>query len=163
MKNLILVIACLITVAFSVKAQGISQNALGVRFGDNDGFGAEISYQRALSEQTRLEVDLGFRNRDGFGDSFKLSAIYQWVWNIDKGFNWYAGFGAGIGSWSKANNYSGEGDDGLFLNADGNVGIEYDFEIPLLISLDFRPEIGLIGDYGDGSDFDTALSIRYQF
>ena len=40
--------------------------------------------------------------------------------------------------------------------------IEYDFDIPLLISLDFRPELGF-GDINDDLDFDIALGIRYQF
>jgi len=147
---------------FNVQAQDISRNALGVRFGDNDGFGGEISYQHELSESTRLELDLGFRNHKSY-DAFKLTGIYQWVWNIDQGFNWYAGFGAGIGSWSAGNDYIGNSDDGLFLNADGNIGIEYNFDIPLLISLDFRPEIGVLGNYGKDTDLDIALSLRYQF
>ncbi len=162
MKNLILVVALFVTAIFSVNSQNIAKNALGVRFGDNDGFGGEISYQRALSEVTRLEVDLGFRNHKYY-DSFKLSALHQWVWNIDGRFNWYAGFGAGLGSWSADSNYIGNDDDGIFLNADGSIGIEYDFEIPLLISLDFRPEIGLVGNYGKDTDLDFALSLRYQF
>ena len=47
----------------------------------------------------------------------------------------------------------------------GNIGIEYDFNIPLLLSLDFRPEIGVAGydDFSDNFDFDIALGIRYQF
>lgn len=162
MKNLILVLVLFITGIFSMNAQNISKNALGIRFGDNDGFGGEISYQHELSEVTRLEVDLGFRNHK-FYDAYKLTALHQWVWNIDNGFNWYAGFGAGVGSWSASPDYMGSGDEGVFLNADGNVGIEYNFEIPLLISLDFRPEIGLVGDYGKDTDFDFALSLRYQF
>ncbi len=162
MKNLILVLVLFITGVFSINAQNISKNALGVRFGDNDGFGGEISYQRELSEAKRLEVDLGFRNHKYY-DAFKLSALHQWVWNIDGRFNWYAGFGAGVGSWSADRNYIGNDDDGIFLNADGNIGIEYDFEIPLLISIDFRPEIGLFGNYGKDTDFDFALSLRYQF
>jgi len=144
-------------------AQDISRNALGVRLGDNDdGFGGEISYQRELGETTRLELDLGYR-RNKYFDAFKLSGIHQWVWNIDGGFNLYAGLGAGIGSWSTGNDYVGSNNDGLFLNADGNIGIEYDFDIPLLISLDFRPEFGLIGDYGKDTSLDIALSLRYQF
>ncbi len=163
MKNLITVIALFLLATLYMNAQDISKNAVGVRFGDNDGFGGEISYQYSLGDRTRMEVDLSFRNNNDFGDSFKLTALHQWVWRIDGDFNWYAGFGTGIGSWDKGNNYSGDADDGVFLNADGNVGIEYNFEIPLLISLDFRPEIDLIGDYGDESDFDIALSLRYQF
>ena len=122
----------------------------------------EISYQHELGEMTRLELDLGFRSNKN-SDAFKLTGIHQWVWNIDGGFNWYAGLGAGIGSWNAGNDYTGNDEDGIFINADGNVGIEYDFDIPLLISLDFRPEFGLVGDYGKDTDLDIALSLRYQF
>ena len=41
--------------------QDIADNAIGLRLGDSDGFGAEISYQRALGDNNRLEVDLGWR------------------------------------------------------------------------------------------------------
>ena len=88
----------------------------------------------------RLEVDLGYRNHKNY-DAFKLSGIYQWIWNIDQGFNWYAGFGAGIGSWSYSNDINIDNDDGLFINADGNVGIEYNFNAPFLISLFVRSSI----------------------
>lgn len=160
MKKLIFMSVFLFGIIFTSNAQDIARNALGVRLGDNDGFGGEISYQHELGEMTRLELDLGFRNNSD-SDAFKLTGIHQWVWNIDGGFNWYAGFGAGIGSWN--DNTNKDRNDGLFLNADGNVGIEYDFDIPLLISLDFRPEFGLVGDYGKDTDFDIALSLRYQF
>lgn len=160
-KKLVLLVFILVPFIYS-SAQEISKNALGIRFGDNDGFGGEISYQHALKSANRIEIDLGYRDHSGY-DAFKLTGIYQWVWPIDDGFNWYAGFGAGIGSWSFADGFITDKDDGLFLNADGNVGIEYNFNIPLLISLDFRPEIGLIGDYGKDTDLDLALSLRYQF
>lgn len=49
--------------------------------------------------------------------------------------------------------------------AAGHIGIEYNLDIPLLLSLDFRPEMGF-GDEtydNDDLDLDIALSIRYQF
>ncbi|MBP9601684.1 MAG: autotransporter outer membrane beta-barrel domain-containing protein, partial [Lutibacter sp.] len=144
-----------------VNAQEISDNAIGLRLGDNNGLGTEISYQKQLSNVNRLELDLGFRSRSNDSDAFKLSGIYQWVWQIDGGFNWYAGFGAGIGSWEN-NNINSNDNDGVFLNAAGNIGIEYNFDAPILISLDVRPEIGLLGNYSD-TDLDLALSVRYQF
>lgn len=162
MKKLIFMSLFLMGIIFSANSQNIARNAIGVRLGDNDGFGGEISYQHKLGEMNRLELDLGFRSHKN-SDAFKLTGIYQWVWNIDGGFNWYAGFGAGIGSWNADNDFTGDDDEGLFINADGNIGIEYDFDIPLLISLDFRPEFGLVGDYGKDTDFDIALSLRYQF
>ena len=54
----------LMGLAFSTQAQEISKNALGLRLGDNDGFGGEISYQRGLSDNNRLELDLGWRNNN---------------------------------------------------------------------------------------------------
>ena len=87
----------------------------------------------------------------------------RWVWKINEGFNWYAGFGTGIGSWSYNDGIISDKDDGLFINVDGTIGIEYNFEAPIIISLDFRPEIGIIGDYGKDADLSLALSIRYQF
>jgi hypothetical protein len=162
MKKLFLFFIGVIGFTSVITSQEISDNALGIRFGDNDGFGGEISYQKKLYDTNRLEVDLGYRDHKNY-DAFKLTALYQWVWNIDGGFNWYAGFGGGLGSWSYNDGIIKDDDDGIFVNADGNIGIEYNFDAPLIIAIDFRPEIGIIGDYGKDTDLDLALSIRYQF
>jgi hypothetical protein len=162
MKHLILVLVCLAGFGLSLKAQELSTHAIGIRSGDNDGFGVEISYQRKINTLNRLELDLGYRDNKNF-DAWKLSGVYQWLWHIDGGFNWYAGFGGGIGNWNNKN-LNIVVDDGIFVNANGNVGVEYNFEIPLLISLDFRPEFGIINDFGDNDlGLDIALGIRYQF
>lgn len=163
MKKVLLSAFILFGIVFSSQAQDISKNALGLRLGDNDGFGGEISYQRGLSDNNRLELDLGFRNSKNV-DAFKLTGIYQWVWNIEGGFNWYAGLGAGIGSWSY--NYENNKDSGVILNAAGNIGIEYNFsEAPIQLSLDFRPEFYLNSDDYRADNFgpDLALGIRYRF
>ncbi len=160
MKKLVFTAMLIIGSLYHTSAQDISEHAIGIRTGDNDGFGYAISYQRKIKDINRIEVDLGFRDNKNF-DAWKLTGLYHWVWNIDGGFNWYAGFGAGIGTY---NNKFNNDDDGLFVNADGNIGIEYNFEIPLLISIDFRPEFGIINDFGDNDlDLDIALGIRYQF
>ena len=164
MKKIIFSAMMLIALAFTAQAQEISKNALGLRLGDNDGFGGELSYQRKLSKNNRLELDLGFRNNDNY-DAFKLVGLYQWVWNIDGGFNWYAGLGAGIGSYSY-NNFPGSKYDGngTFLLAAGDIGIEYVFDFPLQISLDLRPEL-YFGDEFRDDKFgpDIALGLRYRF
>jgi opacity protein-like surface antigen len=159
MKRIILSAIMLMGLAFAAQAQDISENALGLRLGSNDGFGAEISYQRALGSNNRLELDLGFRNNNDV-DAFKLAGIYQWVWNIEGGFNWYAGVGGGIGSWNN-NNLD---DNGTFVFAAGDIGIEYSFqEAPILLSLDFRPEIGGSGYYNNNYGSDIALGVRFKF
>lgn len=158
MKKIILLFAVLASFTFVSNAQEIADNAIGLRLGDSDGFGAEISYQRALGDNNRLEADLGWRSGNGY-DGFKLTGLYQWVWQLDGNFNWYAGAGGGFGSYSFDNNTL---DDETFFFLAGDIGIEYNFDIPLLISLDFRPELGF-GDFRDDLDFDIALGIRYQF
>ena len=84
MKRLLLSAFMLVAVAFSAEAQD-KKNAIGLRLGDNDGFGGEISYQRWLDTDNRLEFDLGWRD-SRYYDAVKLAALYQWVWNIDGGF-----------------------------------------------------------------------------
>lgn len=167
MKKLLLSAVMLLGLAVTAQAQDGGRNALGLRLGDNDGFGGEISYQRDLSSDNRLELDLGWRNSNNY-DAFKLAALYQWVWNIEGGFNWYAGVGGGIGTWSY--DFDGPGpdyghdDDGTFLFVAGDLGIEYNFDIPLRLSLDFRPELYFNDDYG-GDNFgpDIALGVRFKF
>ncbi len=161
MKKLVLGILLVVGYSASMNAQNIADNAIGLRLGDSDGFGAEISYQRALGDNNRLEADLGWRSGNDF-DGFKLTGLYQWVWNLDGNFNWYAGAGGGLGSYEFDNVPNGVDDSETFFFVAGDIGIEYDFDIPLLISLDFRPEIGF-GDFNDDLDFDIALGIRYQF
>src|SRR5690606_15897270 len=120
MKRIILA-AMLIGFAFSAQSQEIRENALGLRLGDNDGFGGEISYQRALSGNNRLEFDLGWRESKHV-DAIKLVGLYQWVWNIDGGFNWYAGAGAGIGKWDYDGPHEVDPDNGTFLLLAGDIG-----------------------------------------
>jgi hypothetical protein len=154
--------------SISVHSQEIANNAIGLRLGDSDGFGAEVSYQKQIKRTNRLEFDLGWRDSREY-DAFKLAVLYQWVRPIDGGFNWYYGFGGGLGSVDfeprlrDDERFDPEG--GLFIFGAGDIGIEYNFNIPLLLSLDFRPEFGVVGynDFSDNFDFDIALGIRYQF
>ena len=146
----------ILLISVTISAQEISKNALGVRVGDNDGFGGEISYQRYLSDNNRLEFDLGFRNANNI-DAFKLVGLYQWVNALGNNFNWFVGAGAGVGSFNSPVN------NGAFALVAANLGIEYNFDIPLLMSLDIRPELGFNDNYSNDLDLDIALGIRYQF
>jgi len=160
MKKLFLLSFALIGFAFTTQAQDIADNAIGLRLGDSDGFGAEISYQRALGTDNRLEFGLGWRDGKNY-DALRVVGLYQWVMNLDGGFNWYVGAGGGFSSYSiDVSPGDDESDTSLFVA--GDIGIEYNFDIPLLISLDFRPELGF-GDFNDDLDFDIALGLRYQF
>lgn len=164
MKNLFFTLAIVLAATTFASAQEISKNAIGLRIGGGDGFGTEISYQRALGGNNRLELDLGLETGDNY-DGFKATGIYQWVWNIESGFNWYAGFGGGVGNLSVDNDFARDRnfkDSETFVFVSGQVGIEYNFDFPLLISLDTRPSF-YFGDFRDGSGYDVALGLRYQF
>jgi len=171
MKKVFLLALFAIGFGTASNAQTISENALGLRIGGANGYGAEVSYQRAIGgDNNRLEFDLGWRNDASRYNSVKLAALYQWVWNIDGGFNWYAGAGGGIGNISaKDDRYYNDKKykyyDETFVFLAGNIGIEYNFDIPLLISLDLRPEIGFINDNNDIDKLspDIAVGVRYQF
>lgn len=167
MKKTILTFVVLLTTV-SVFAQNISDNAIGIRFGDNNGFGGEISYQRKLNDSNRLEVDLGIRGNKNYS-GFKATGLYQWVFalpDLDENVNWFVGVGGGVGSWKIKeqiiNNVTIQGSSSTFLFGAGVIGIEYTFDIPLQISLDFRPEIGFNNVY-DGFNSDLGLGIRYLF
>jgi hypothetical protein len=158
MKKLVLATLVLVAGFTSLNAQEIADNAIGLRLGASDGFGTEISYLRALGDNNRLEIDLGWKSDNDF-NAYRITGLYQWVWELDGNFNWYAGAGGGLASYSFDSSII---DDESYLFIAGDIGIEYRFDIPLLLSLDVRPEIG-IEDFNNELDFDVALGIRYQF
>lgn len=143
---MILTLALMMSMAGALSAQGGS-NAIGIRFG----YGAEISYQRPFGKENRLEADLGFN-----GGGASLSGIYQWVWDLSKvtpGLKWYAGAGATLGVYSSD----------FSVGAVGQIGTEYNFkEIPLQLSLDYRPSIFVIPSVS-GSYDGICLAARYKF
>lgn len=154
MKKLIFTVALILSIVSAANAQ-VNGKAIGLRFGGVSGYGAEISYQHPLGNANRLEVDLGL-NHYGFG----LNGVYQWVWDLSAlapGFNWYAGVGGGLGAYNYNNTNSAFG-----IGVLGQVGIEYNFTIPLQLSFDYRPGIYIIPSvYGayDG----ICFSARYRF
>ncbi|MCE1198873.1 MAG: hypothetical protein LWW85_07880 [Marinilabiliales bacterium] len=142
-------------------------HVLGLRFGSGDGFGTEISYQYGLSTLNRLEFDLGFNNHHEYYNSVRnqynswgLTTLYHWVHPIDNDFKWYIGPGAKIGSWSYNSGFNYQYDNGLFLVAAGDIGIEYTFPVGIQLALSARPELGLLNH---GTDINVGFAIRYQF
>ena len=155
-KTLLLSVIC--SIAYFSNAQ-VNPHAIGVR---GIGYGGEISYQHGIGSSNRLELDLGLWNR-AYRD-FTLTGVYHWVFNIDGGFNWFVGVGGQVGEHRDRKN---KDYGGLTLGVAGQIGIEFDFNAvgaPILLGLDYRPVIPVIGRYRDwwyGSG--TGLSIRYTF
>lgn len=169
MKKLFFCGALLLAAAFTGNSQVIRKNALGVRFSAGDGMGADVSYQRQVFTNNRLEFDLGLREDDDF-ETVKFVGLFQWVFKIDRGFNFYAGPGIGAGRWHYDRPLPDEyDDDGGFGVLTGVAGIEYVFDIPLQVSFDIRPELHFGDDRDDFDDDhddlvpDVGLSVRYTF
>ena len=159
MKRLYFALMLILSVSL-VNAQG-SKNAIGLRLGGGEGIGTEISFQHMLSDINRMEFDLGMLSGNQYS-AWGVAGIYQWVWKIDTGFNWFAGAGGRIGTWSWDNSYKGSNSGGILLAAVGNVGIEYSFPVGIQLGLDYRPQINLIS-HGDALGNSIALSVRYKF
>ena len=150
MKKIILSLALVASLCFSMNAQDISK-AIGIRGGN---YNWELSYQNPLGNSNRLELDLGLYS--GYG--LNIAGVYQWTKSLSfvaDGLHWYYGFGPEVGLWSKS----------LALGICGQIGLEYNFNnIPLQLSLDYRPGWYFIPssyhwNTGDGA----AFSVRYKF
>lgn len=161
MKNLI-VGSFLLFGIYSLSAQDISNNTIGLRLGTNRGFGTEISYQMKLKTENRAEFNLGWRSSNDIS-AIKINGLYQWVWPLEQGFNWYAGVGGGLGTYTAKNTLNNTSNNGSFLFAAGDIGIEYNFDFPLQASLDLRPEIVGNGYFENNFGTDIALGLRYKF
>ncbi len=137
----------------------IQPHAIGLRLGSGSVTGAEISYQQRLSIINRLELDAGF-GASPVHNRMTFVAIYQWVWKINGGFNWYLGPAAGVGLY-------GYDDDPDMINIalGGQIGLEFDFnhlDTPLILSIDGRPMWDFLGDHA-GFGWGTSLGIRYTW
>ncbi|MBS7316931.1 MAG: hypothetical protein ACI3ZH_06430 [Candidatus Cryptobacteroides sp.] len=142
MKKFIMVIAAVLCLSSAAFAQS---RALGVRAT----YGAELSYQHSIGSNF-VEADLGW-----FKNGFYLTGVYDFVFASEGNFNFYAGPGAAVGF------YNDSETSGINLGIAGQLGLEYNFNIPLQLSLDWRPVFNFIhGGFGwEG----IALGIRYRF
>ncbi|NBW26980.1 MAG: hypothetical protein EBR38_00230 [Flavobacteriaceae bacterium] len=157
MKNTLICLILLFGINYMF-SQEIADHTIGLRMGSNRGFGTEISYQMKIKSDNRAEFNLGWRTSNSV-NAIKLNGLYQWVWPLEQGFNWYAGVGGGLGSFSNKN----INNSGSFIFAAGDIGIEYNFDFPLQASIDLRPEIGGNGYFDNSFGVDLALGIRYRF
>ena len=155
MKKIIVI--ALLTVVCSVAV-----NAQSRSIGGKLGYGIEATYQHWLGEENVLSVDLGFPAFCGVN----AVATYDWLFPIPKwtnkgSWNWFLGAGAGAGVFFNSI---------VNVGVAGRVGIEYIFEdIPLQLSVDFRPVIGPAFAPGDGVTFGGigmgggGIAARYMF
>jgi len=150
----------LFLIAFFLGSAGYAQDyntGIGLRAGFSNG----LTVRHFIGSNTALEGILTSRWR-----GFEITGLYelQYVAFNTERLNWYFGGGAHVGFWN--GDYAYWGDNGntyTVVGIDGILGLEYNFrEVPLNLSLDWKPAfniIGYSGFWGDGG----ALSIRYIF
>jgi len=156
MKKLFLVATFIITVAF-VHAQDYS-NAIGFRGGLSNG----ITGKHFLGNNSAVEGILATR-----WNGLNVTALYELhkfnMFDTER-LNLYYGAGAHIGFWNGAEvKWVDDSATYVVLGIDGIVGLEYNFtEVPLNVSIDYKPAFNLIGVTGFWGD-EFALSLRYIF
>ena len=156
MKKLMLGISLILLFSGVVKAQDYN-TGIGLR----GGFSSGLTVKHFISDDTAIEGILSSRwhgiNITG------LYEIHKKSFSINE-LSWYYGFGGHIGFWDGDRVGWADDDDAYtVLGIDGILGLEYSFkEVPINLSLDWKPALNLIGYtgfWGDGG----ALSIRYIF
>lgn len=156
MKKIIITVILAIGFVAAVAAQ---PKAIGGRLG----WGLDLSYEHNVGSKANfMEASLGLYGFTGL----QLGATYNFMiaqpeWTTKGTWGFYAGPGATLGM-----SFFGPFNVGLM----GQIGLEYTFDIPLQLSVDLRPHLG-IGIYQGGIYFNAgglfgfvpSLAVRYAF
>jgi opacity protein-like surface antigen len=155
MKNIIFcasLVASLMIVAAKADAQvdgSTYKSAVGIRLSGGYYDLISASLKTFITQQGALEFNLGGHGDEGFGYRwFVLSASGSYQHHFDipavEGLKWFIGGGLTIfNSFSKDDNR-----DGFGLAIFPTGGADYKFAgIPLDVSVDFRPTIGIVNPY----------------
>lgn len=146
MKKIILIAAMALGLAVAASAQ---PKAIGLRFG----YGAELSYQHTMGGANFLEADLGLGEFRYFNAAVAYNfMIAQPSWTDRGEWGFYAGPGVAVG----AGEY-------LSVGLAGQCGLEYTFWFPLQLSIDVRPQLGLVNQKFGIWGWYPHLSLRYAF
>lgn len=158
MKKTFLILFALIGFAAAASAQ---PKSIGGRLGN---YGIDVSYENyVFGGADFLEFGLGLDN--GFSTSaFHVDGIYNFMilqpnWTSMGTWGFYAGPGASVALWK-----NGDDENTVYAGFVGNVGLEYTFDFPLQLSVDFRPRL-MFGDGGLRGDgpFSLGIGVRYAF
>ena len=146
MKKIIIIAAMMLGFAVAAAAQ---PKAVGIRFG----YGVEASYQHTIKNANFIEANVGL---EAF-NALNIAATYNWMiarpqWTDRGEWGFYAGAGAALGL-----------DHTIRIGAAGQAGLEYTFWFPLQLSVDIRPQLGLINSGFGIWGWAPCLSVRYKF
>ena len=167
MRRFVLILTAALASVFIASAQ---PKALGLRAGMD----CQLSYehnmtgdlQGAESSGDFMELDLGVEFVYGYAVGLNAAAGYNFMiaqpeWTQKGQWGFYAGPAIKAGYlWV-----------GGYLAVGAQVGLEYSFDIPLQVSLDIRPAVGVAIEGGSFSIYGAeailgsipCLSLRYRF
>jgi hypothetical protein len=142
----------------SVSAQAY-KTGIGVRLSSSQAMvNNSITLKHFLNERSAIEALFSF------GDPLSLGALYE----IHKpfsteGLQWFYGGGGYVGFVKTFNPNKNRNETDVNFGAQGVVGLDYKFaNLPLNISLDWKPELNLVSDI----NFEPAaigFSARFTF
>lgn len=146
MKKIIAILATMLiagTVAFA------QPRTAGIRLG----YGLDLTYQHSLGQNNMLTADLSLPwSFNGVG----ATATYDWInpfnatipWSYYGNWNWYMGVGGNLGMGGNSSSRTEAGityKNSYFdfsFGAAGRVGVEYEFEFPLTLAVEYTPVLG---------------------
>jgi hypothetical protein len=154
MKKIIFVVMFMVAAFLQGTAQDY-QTGIGIRGGVSSG----LTVKHFVNPGHAVEGILSMR-----WGGLELTGLYevpQTTFNTPR-LNWYYGAGAHAGFWGENNHHWGD-ERTILFGLDGIIGMEYNFtEIPVNISLDWKPMLNIREDdtfWADG----FGLSVRYIF
>ncbi|MEP6676927.1 MAG: hypothetical protein ABJA78_17325 [Ferruginibacter sp.] len=153
MNKLLFLFAIVFTITTQANAQETvsHNNAIGIRLGPSTPvIKSGITFQHYMPNNNAIEAIASF------GDGFALCGLYE----IHKplatdNLGWFIGFGG----------YAGFSNKNSYIGAAGIVGLKYDFNsqnIPLNISLDWKPELNIVEKVGFEASA-VGFSARFTF
>lgn len=166
MKKIIVSLLLVLAICFATKvsAQDNSQStgyktALGVRLSNTAPMvNNSITLKHFLNERAAVEALFSF------GDPLALGALFEIHKPLStSGIQWYYGGGGYIAFVKTFNPNKNRDETNTNFGGQGVIGLDYKFvNIPLNLSLDWKPELNIIGDI----NFEPAaigFSARFTF
>ena len=165
-KTLSCIFALLVCLTINAQPRG-----MGIRLGAS---GIEASYQHRTQSKEFMQIDFGMDfgyNMNG-RPGVKAAATYNFIWAepawTAKGtWSIYSGPGVTLGfvddmvPYEIDSKMGGYQDNGFIIGAHVDVGVEYNFKIPLSLALNVRPCFGIHINDGKFRIPDTGISVNY--
>lgn len=161
MKKIIVTLLVVLTTGFlyTASAQQPYKTSLGVRLSSSNAMVSNaISVKHFLNDKMAVEGLLSF------GDPLALGALVELHQPLStQGLSWYYGGGAYLAFLKTVNTTTQKTSTDPNFGAQGVIGLDYKFmNIPLNISLDWKPELNIVNDI----NFEPAaigLTARFTF